>query len=182
MAGPNHLVTGPPRSGKTTVLERTAEGLDRTVGGVVTPERREGEGDPRRAGNDAVGRRVGFDCRDLLTGETATIAHVDYDGPRVGTYGVDVAAIDRVAVPAIERGVADAAVVLIDEIAAMQRHSDHFLEAVETAFGADVAVLAAIESGEAGVVGEYKSRPDTTVWTVTPEGRDALPGKLAAAL
>lgn len=182
MTGPNHLVTGPPRSGKTTVLERTAERLDRPVGGVVTPERRTGEGDPQRGNNDASGRRVGFDCRDRLTGETATIAHVDYDGPQVGKYGVDVAAIDRVAVPAIERAVAETQVVLIDEIAPMQRHSDRFLDVVESAFEADAAVLAAIESGREGVVGEYKSRPDTTVWTVTPDDRDALPSELVEAL
>jgi nucleoside-triphosphatase len=178
----NHLVTGPPRSGKTTVLRRTAELLDRPVGGVVTPERRDGEGDPERADNDASGERVGFECRDLLTGETATIAHVDYDGPQVGKYGVDVAAIDRVAVPAIERATSEERVVLIDEVAPMQRHSDRFLDAVEAAFEGAVSVLAAVESGREGVVGEYKSRPDTTVWTVTPADRDALPERLAGRL
>jgi nucleoside-triphosphatase len=46
----NYLVTGPPRVGKTTVLQRTIDRLaDLDVGGVCSPERREN------------GDRVGFD-------------------------------------------------------------------------------------------------------------------------
>lgn len=166
----NALLTGPPRSGKTTALERTVDRLRErglTVGGVLTLERR------------VDGERVGFASQDLATGERAVIAHVDHEvGPRVGKYRVDVGAVETLAVPAIERALRDADAVVIDEIAAMQRHSDAFLSAVDRALDAPIPVVAAIESGTEGAVGAYKRRSDTTVRTVTPENREALPARL----
>jgi nucleoside-triphosphatase THEP1 len=53
----NHLVTGPPRSGKTTVVQAVRERLDLTPGGVVAPERR------------VDGDRRGFDLVDVQTGD-----------------------------------------------------------------------------------------------------------------
>lgn len=163
----NHLVTGPPRSGKTTVLERiVARVAERggSVGGVVTAECR------------ADGERVGFRCRALDTGETALLASVDRDcGPAVGRYRVDVAAIDDIAAPAVERARETADVVVIDEIAPMQRHSEQFVAAAHRALDGPIPVVAAVATGD-----EILARPDVTVHEVTPETRDELPVKIVS--
>lgn len=60
----NHLLTGPPRSGKTTAIQRTIDRLDRSVGGVSSPEVREG------------GQRVGFATEALDTGESGVLGRI----------------------------------------------------------------------------------------------------------
>ncbi|APW97865.1 nucleotide kinase [Halobiforma lacisalsi AJ5] len=166
----NALVTGPPRSGKTTALERTVERLrDRglRVRGLAAPEIRE-EGD-----------RVGFEVVAIGGDPRAVMAHVEYDEPRVGKYGVDVAAIDRLAgtlEAAIESGGADC--IVIDEIAPMQLESDRFRTATERALDASVPTVAAVADGTAGPLGEVKSRPDVETFAVEPGTRDALPERL----
>lgn len=150
---------------------RRLRGRGLTVGGVLTRERR------------LDGERVGFVCEALDTDDLAVLAHVDREsGPQVGKYRVDIAAVVELAVPAIERAIEGADVVVIDEIATMQRHSEAFLEAVEASFEAPRPVFAAIESGTEGVVGRYKNRPDTTVVGVSAANRDELPPRLAATV
>ena len=164
----NALITGPPRSGKTTAIERAVsllreEGL--TVGGIICPELRED------------GKRVGFEIVDLADGDRETMAHVDFpSGPSVGKYRVDVAAVDRVAGEAISRARTDADCVVIDEIAPMELASDRFLEETRRALEAPVPVVAAIKHGSReGFLGEVKERGDLEVFEVTVETRDELP-------
>lgn len=104
------LLEGRPGAGKTTVAARLADLLAERgveVQGFVTQELRE------------YGRRVGFEV-ETIDGERATLAHVSFAGPpRVGKYGVDLEALERVALPALEKP-ARGAVVLIDELGKME--------------------------------------------------------------
>ena len=185
----NALVTGPPRSGKTTALERTVarlRGDGYTVGGLSSPERRED------------GRRVGFEIVDVASGDRAVMAHVDRDalrasndrderddpreyGPGVGKYAVDVSAVDRIAGAALPSAVDEADCVVVDEIAPMQLESDRFVRETRRALESPTPVLAAITAdATAGVVGAVKNRTDTERFVVEPDARDALPETLAA--
>ncbi|MDG5760966.1 NTPase [Natronococcus sp. A-GB1] len=166
----NALVTGPPRSGKTTALEHTVAALEENgndVGGLVCPERRED------------GERVGFEIVDLATGERDVMAHVDVDGPTVGRYGVDIAAIDRLSRSALSTAVDDCDSVVIDEIAPMQLESDQFVAATRGALDSRTPVLAAIAASDSNPFLEtVRSREDVAMFEVTPETRDALPAAL----
>ncbi|WP_290819030.1 nucleoside-triphosphatase [Halovivax sp.] len=168
----NALVTGPPRSGKTTAIRPAVDRLRAdgyAVGGIYCPEMRE-DGD-----------RVGFEIVDVHTGARETMAHVDFrEGPSVGKYRVDVGAVDAVAGAAIPAAVADADCVVIDEIAPMELASDRFVAETRAALDADVPVLAAIaEGGTRGFLGEVKAREDVETVRVESETRDALPARLA---
>ena len=168
----NALVTGPPRSGKTTTLERTVDRLredDLTVEGLVCPEIR------------VEGERVGFEIADLDGRRRATMAHVDVDGPNVGKYGVDVSAIDRLVTDVIAPALTRAECIVIDEIAPMQLESVRFVEATRRALESETPVLAAIATGSRGdFLQEVREREDVEIFAVEPETRDELPGRLVA--
>lgn len=164
----NLLVTGPPRSGKTTVIQRVKERLEThgyVAGGIYCPELRSG------------GDRVGFEIVDVMTGEARVMAHVDRDeGPKVGTYRVNVAAIDAVCSTAFPRAFEDAEFLVVDEIAPMEGYSDEFIKQVRRALDADLPLVAAIHyHSTEGFIGEVKGRHDTEMVEVTPANRDELP-------
>jgi nucleoside-triphosphatase len=168
----NCLVTGPPRSGKTTAVERTMDRLaDRgyRAGGILSPERR------------ADGERVGFAIRDVLTGDERVMAHVDCDsGPAVGKYRVDVDAVDQLSGPAFRRAAAEADYVVVDEIAPMELFSDVFVAGVQLALDDETPLLATVhERSGTGFVGAVKARDGVELVTVTEENRDDLPEELA---
>jgi NTP hydrolase family protein len=87
------LLEGRPGIGKTTVARRLVALLRDTgvpLGGFVTDELRRG------------GQREGFAVHAVNTGHHGVLAHVELPGPpRVGRYGVDLQAFERVALPAI---------------------------------------------------------------------------------
>ena len=86
------LLEGRPGIGKTTVARRLLTLLQEAglpVGGFTTAELR------------TSGRREGF-LVEAASGTQARLAHVGLPGPpRVGRYGVDLAAFERVALPAL---------------------------------------------------------------------------------
>lgn len=171
----NLLVTGPPRSGKTTVVERVVDRLEQRgyrVGGLHSPEVRED------------GERIGFDIRDAMTGETRPLARVDREtGPSVGKYRVAVEHVDGLAEAAIGRALEAADVVVVDEVAPMEVESDGFVRAVRRALEAETPVLATVHRrSSSGFVGAVKDRDDAERFEVTPDNRDALPGELADRL
>ena len=87
------LLTGRPGIGKTTVIKAVVGWLGERAGGFYTEEIRD------------QGRRKGFRLV-ALDGQAAVMAHVDLRGkgrPRVSRYGVDVGAIERVGVSALQR-------------------------------------------------------------------------------
>lgn len=171
----NLLLTGPPRSGKTTVIDRVREQLETQgsrAGGIYCPEIR------------SNGDRVGFEIVDNMTGDGRILAHFDYDeGPQVGSYRVNVANVGEVCSVAFPRAFEEAAFLLIDEIAPMEVQSDIFVRFVRRALDAELPLVAAIHyRSTTGFIGEVKDREDTTTFEVSEETRDELPETLANRL
>src|SRR5919108_2418388 len=122
MSAPTILLEARPGAGKTTVARRLVKLLESrgiSVSGFTTEEIREGR------------RRVGF-LVESASGDRAVLAHVDLPGPpRVGKYGVDLPAFERVALPAITD---PDGVVLIDELGKMELASEPFRRTVSAPF------------------------------------------------
>jgi nucleoside-triphosphatase len=172
------LLTGPPGCGKTTVLSEVVRILGECswdVYGFWTPEIRE------------EGTRLGF-AVELLSGEREVLASRRLPGPpRVGRYGVNVAAMDRLVVPEVERGVAAAearrgAIIVMDEIGKMELSSQAFREAVLRAFGSQARILGTIMARPHPFADALKARQDVEIVHVTRENRGALPASITRGL
>jgi nucleoside-triphosphatase len=168
---PGILLEGRPGVGKTTVARRLVDELrsrDVQVAGFTTRELREHD------------RRVGFAIEDLAGGR-GVLAHVNLPGPpRVGRYGVDVAALERIALPALER---PADVVVIDELGKMELASTDFRLAVSNLFDAGGPTIVATAHAHAHpFIDDLMRRPDVEIVRVTQRSREALPSQLAARL
>lgn len=169
------LVSGRPGIGKTTALRRVAARLeDLAVAGFYTEEERDGSGD-----------RVGFRARSFGDddpegeGEATVIASVDMDGPpRVGKYGVDVEAVDRMSERHLAPG--DADVVIVDEIGAMECGSETFVARTRELLEGRTTVVASVPRTGEGFVREVKDSDRTEVWEIDRENRDRMPGRIAA--
>jgi len=133
----NIFITGPPRSGKSTLVREILEEMNFKAEGLRTPEIREG------------GERKGFKLVDIDSSEEGILAHVDVEeGPRVSRYRVDMEDLDRLT----ERSLADISddcdIVVIDEIGTMELYSDYFVEKMEELLDSKKPVLAVLHRNQ----------------------------------
>jgi nucleoside-triphosphatase len=165
------LLEGRPGIGKSTLARRLLDRLQQAgvpVGGFTTAELRTG------------GRREGFAVQ-AVSGTRGILAHVDLPGPpRVGRYGVDLQAFERVALPALRPQ--DRRVVVVDELGKMELASAAFCEAVADLLGRDVAVVATVQASHHRFTDALKRRPDIQLVRVTEQRRDGLPEQLTDCL
>jgi nucleoside-triphosphatase len=168
---PRVLLTGTPRAGKTTLICRLAEQLQAAavpVAGFVVHEVREQD------------RRAGF-AIEAFGGPRALIAHTSWTNrPHVGRYGVDVAAFERVALPAVGRAVQGDGVAVIDELGQMELLSEEFVREVHRLFDQGRPLVAAVHLKAHPVTDAFKRRPDVELLEVRPDNRNALLAGLTA--
>ena len=127
-------------------------------------------------------RRVGFRVV-TLDGKEASLAHVSLrQKTDSGKYGVDVDAINHVAIPAVYAAIEDRQVIVIDEIGPMQLKSPAFETVVDAALNASSPVIGTINQSTSGYIGRVKARADVRIIKVTLSNRDALPARLRDCL
>ena len=165
---PRLLLEGRPGIGKTTVARRLVALLLEggvPVDGFTTGELRTG------------GRREGFMVEAVSVAQEL-LAHLGLPGPpRVGRYGVDLAAFERVALPTL-RAPGPGRVVVVDELGKMELASAAVRAAVVELLGRDVAVVATVQLARHQLTDALKRRPDVRVVPVTEATRDGLPEQL----
>lgn len=161
------LLTGRPGCGKTTVVQRILAGLPFATGGFYTQELRA-----------ADSTRLGFEIV-TLDGQRAVLAHVDFPGPpHVGRYGVDLAALDSLAVATVENAINQEKIIVIDEIGPMEIASTPFREVVLAALDSPLPLLATIVQRSTPFTDALKRRRDVTLIEVALTNRDALPERI----
>jgi nucleoside-triphosphatase len=161
------FITGLPGVGKTTVLVKAAEGLNRlgyTVGGMLSREVRE------------HGTRVGFEIRDFTTGQKGWLAHVNQPvGPQVSKYRVNLNDLNTIGANAIRKAVTAAQIVIVDEIGPMELFSAAFKDAIVQAISSDKLVLGTIHHrARDPPIDLITTRDDAEIITVTYENRAHL--------
>jgi nucleoside-triphosphatase len=166
------LITGPPRTGKTTVLLKTAERLRAhgyKVGGMISQEVRE------------KGIRVGFEILDYASGRRGWLAHAQQPvGPQIGKYRVNIDSLNAIGVTAILEAIENSDIVLIDEIGPMELCSKTFIEAARKAVDSSKPTLATIHyRAQNQLIQQTKARKDADLIDVTAENGAKLPGLIA---
>lgn len=99
---------------------------------------------------------------------------------RVGRYGVNLEAFERLALPELARRHVD--LLVVDEIGKMECASGRFRRAVEDALDAPINVLATIGTAGGPFLQALRERPDVELITVTERNREALVEELCARL
>lgn len=161
------LIEARPGAGKTTAARRLVSILQERgvpVQGFTTEEIREG------------GHRVGF-AVTAVGGPSAVLAHVNLPGPpRVGKYGVDLKAFERVALPALGDPQADC-VVVIDELGKMELASAAFRGAVQRLLDTGCSLVATVHTHRHPFTDALKRR--IQVVQLDAGNRDLVPMQLA---
>jgi len=176
-------ITGLPRSGKSAVMEKVLSMLvdERTreislrggqetiiVGGMRTEPIVEG------------GERLGYKVIDIVTGAEAVMAHKSIDSRlRVLGYGIDIEALDTVAIPAIEYARDECEVIVIDEIGKFTVESEDFVNIVRSALQVDKPTLLTLhKKSRHPLLQDIRRRDDGRILEVTPVNRALLPYKI----
>lgn len=156
------LLTGAPGTGKTTIIREAISASKAEAGGFYTQEIRRG------------GARLGFEIV-TLDGSRAILAHVDIRGPqRVGKYGVDVASLDRVAVPVMRLAIRECAIMVVDEIGKMELLSPAFREVLLEALNSERRLLGTIMLQPHPFADQVKHDPRVEVLLVSKANRDQV--------
>ncbi len=166
------LLEGRPGIGKTTIARRLVESLREggfPLRGFTTEEIRQG------------GRRIGFAVETVL-GHRAVLARLDLTGPpRVGRYGVDLAAFEKLVLPELRRPTIGE-VFVVDELGKMELASARFREAVTDLLEREVSIVATVHVYRHPFTEALKGRPDVEVIRVNARNRDELPARLLERL
>jgi nucleoside-triphosphatase len=166
-------ITGMPSVGKTETLLKIIKSLEEhgyTVQGMITKPIIE------------KGRRVGFYVTDWVNKNQEVFAHIEYETKeKVGIYGVDVAALERTGIPAIEQAITDSEIniIVIDEIGKMEMLSEKFCEMVIEALDSDKPILITLhKKSRTPLLQDVRRRDDIRILEVTPVNRNLLPYKI----
>jgi len=154
----NILLTGMPRSGKSTLLERIVEEQQNKVG-LLTKEVRENE------------ERTGFEAVNHL-GEKALIASIYVKSEiQISKYFVDFENLNKLIPSVLKFNKTN--FLYLDEIGQMQMHSERFKELTLTYLNSDNVCLATVSKIYSDAfIDSVKNRPDIILVEITPENRE----------
>ncbi|MBS3782646.1 MAG: DUF2478 domain-containing protein [Candidatus Thermoplasmatota archaeon] len=139
----NIFITGPPRSGKSTLIGEILEEINLNAEGLRTPDIRED------------GQRKGFKLVDINSGEEGILAHVNVkEGPKVSRYRVDMNDLKKFTEKSLDNISQECDIVVIDEIGTMELYSDYFVKKVEELLEANRPVMAVLHRNQVKKYGE----------------------------
>jgi nucleoside-triphosphatase len=163
------LVAGPPRCGKSTLIERVVRKLERPATGFFTRELRTGD------------RRVGF-AIETLDGKRGILAHQDLRSRyQVGKYGVNLADIDGIAVPSLVPSGPEELVV-VDEIGKMECLSHLFRDTLIRVLDSSHPVLGSIALKGDRFIQGIKARNDVLLIGLSEANREEALGVVLGEL
>lgn len=159
------LITGKPRSGKTTLVKKILSSLPSiSYGGFFTEEIKEN------------GQRIGF---KLVTtfGEQGILAHQNYKSPhRISKYGVNLTDLENVGINSLYRAFHEKDLIVIDEIGKMELLSNKFKKTIQEIFNQahKQAIIATIPVSDIPFLNELKSRTDVIIFDTNKQKIEAI--------
>lgn len=157
----NVFFTGPPRCGKSTLIEKIVQKLSKPATGFFTCEINE------------KGHRIGFSIT-TLDGIRGILAHKNLKSRhRVGRYGVNLKDIDRIAVPSMKPK-NETEIIVVDEVGKMECFSALFRKTLVQVLDSDHVVIGSISLKGDRFIKTIKSRRDVEIIFVTHENRNKL--------
>jgi nucleoside-triphosphatase len=162
--GKSLLLTGHPGIGKTTIIRKVVEALGDRAGGFYTEE------------ITGPGGRHGIKLITLYS-EEVTIAHKDLKAqryPRVGRYGVDTAALDKVGVKALKRAIRRNRIVIVDEIGLMELYSRKFLDVLMEGFMGEAHIVGTITAKHHPEADVFRYLSQIEIWEIDHRNRDTM--------
>lgn len=154
----NILITGAPKSGKSTLLNKVIESVKNKVG-FVTNEILGGNG------------RVGFEIETQL-GNKKTLAHIDFKTQlKVSKYSVDIENLDDL-IPEVSN-FQEGDLLYLDEIGQMELYSEKFKELTLSYLNSNNICIATLsEIYQDTFTDAIRVREDILLVELTPENRD----------
>ena len=126
------------------------------------------------------GERLGYKVINIITEEEGVIAHKTFDSRlRVLGYGLDLKALEEVAIPAINNAKEECEVLVIDEIGKFSVESEGFVNCVRSALQVDKPTLLTLhKKSRHPLLQDIRRRDDGRILEVTPVNRALLPYKI----
>lgn len=168
----NIIITGSPRSGKSTLLEKVIQDIPQCHG-ILTREIRNNK------------NRVGFEMSNMLVRQSSdepycvkeTIAHVNFEtNKKVSRYYVDIKAIDTVLIgmeySLSQPNFSTDTLLYVDEIGEMQLFSRNFKTMVKTFLDSEYNCLMTMTSVfESAFIDSIRKRNDVIILKLTEGNR-----------
>lgn len=166
----NFLITGPPRVGKTTLIQKLAQEFAsiRPIGFYTAEITKNGI-------------RQGFELVSL-DGRRALLSHAEKSTPhRVGKYYVDVPGLERF-LDSLNLLESKSRLIVIDEIARMECLSPKFKTLTMQILDSDTPVLGTIAWQGEGFIAQVKKREDVAIFELTPDNRETTFEKVTTSV
>ncbi len=162
------LLTAPPRVGKTTVLNKFIKLYKESLGGIISNEIRDKEGE-----------RIGFEVTNLKN-KSRILAHKKktYSGIKVDEYDIDLDCIDNFIIPEIKKSLKENSITLIDEIGRFQSLSKNFLKEIDRILNENSNILGTIIFDPAPWSLPLKNIKGVSIYTLNEKNRDKAPQEL----
>ncbi len=156
----NILITGPPGSGKSTLIEKLTQKIRGPLTGFFTRDIRE------------KGQRVGFSIK-TLDGKKGVLAHIKFEGDvRLGKYKVNLKEFEEIAIPAMTPSRSEE-IIIVDEIGKMECLSSAFRTALIKTLDSENRVIGSIAQRGTPFIEEIKKRKDVLLVAISRENREA---------
>jgi nucleoside-triphosphatase len=164
------LITGKPRTGKTTLVKKIIKASGPACGGFYTEEMTRG------------GERRGFLIK-TTRGLEGVLAEKGRPSPhRLGKYGINQANLEQIGVEAVEKALQDKEIIVIDEIGKMELISQKFRDVVMKALDSKKRVVGVIHQARWPFLNAIRERPDVLLLEVSGENNAEVWDKIKSLL
>ncbi|MEO0076539.1 MAG: nucleoside-triphosphatase [candidate division WOR-3 bacterium] len=159
------LITGKPRSGKTTLVKNIIRQLPhQSYGGFYTEEVRNSDNN-----------RTGFKLK-TTDGKETVLADINLKSQyQIGKYKVNITGIETIGIETINQALNEKAIIIIDEIGKMELCSEKFQNAIQLLLAnlGQKILIATVPISNLPIVAQLKQRTDAIIFD-TSKNKNAV--------